>query len=275
MRGFHAGFLTGLTLLLGACTVSPDPGPEARAAAEQLAADINARSAYYSASPNQTEPDIRLFARVFERVRSDYVRAVDQEILLAAAATAIEDAGPRPGETGGNWLVERAIKGMLESLDPYSTYLPENEYAAMKESMRGRFGGLGIQIAAPENGGGILVVTPLEGTPAERAGLRPGDLITHVDGNSVMEKTLREVVTELRGSVGSRVVLTIERESASTFDMPLIRDVIHMDVVKWRLEGEFGYLRIASFTENAIREIADFSSDSVEASDLCEGKILS
>jgi carboxyl-terminal processing protease len=255
MRGFHAGVLTGLTLLLGACTVSPDPGPEARAAAEQLAADINARSAYYSASPNQTEPDIRLFARVFERVRSDYVRAVDQEILLAAAATAIEDAGPGPGETGGNWLVERAIKGMLESLDPYSTYLPENEYTAMKESMRGRFGGLGIQIAAPENGGGILVVTPLEGTPAERAGLRPGDLITHVDGNSVMEKTLREVVTELRGSVGSRVVLTIERELASTFDVPLIRDVIHMDVVKWRLEGEFGYLRIASFTENAAEEV--------------------
>jgi carboxyl-terminal processing protease len=255
MRGLHAAFLTGLTLLLGACTASPAPGPEARAAAEQLAADINTRSAYYSASPDQTEPDIRLFARVFERVRSDYVRSVDQDILLAAAATAIEDADPRPGEIGGNWLVERAIKGMLESLDPYSTYLPEDEYSAMKESMRGRFGGLGIQIAAPESGGGVLVVTPLEGTPAERAGLRPGDLITHVDGNSVMEKTLREVVAELRGAVGSRIVLTIERESASTFEVPLIRDVIRMDVVKWRLEGEFGYLRIASFTENAAEEV--------------------
>ncbi len=257
MRGLRAGFLTGLILLLGACTVSPDPGPEARAAAEQLSADINARSAYYSASPEQTEPDIKLFARVFERVRSDYVRSVDQDILLAAAATAIEDADPKPGDSNRNWLVERAMKGMLESLDPYSTYLPENEYSAMKESMHGRFGGLGIQIAAPEKGGGVVVVTPLEGTPADRAGLRPGDIITHVDGKNILEKTLREVVNELRGAVGTRVVLTIERESTSAFDVPLVRDVIRMDVVNWRLEGEFGYLRIASFTENTAEEVED------------------
>ena len=241
MRGLHAGILTGLVLVLGACTISPDPGPEARAAAEQLAADINARSSYYSAAPDQAEPDIKLFARVFERVRSDYVRDVEQNILLAAAATAIEDASPLPGDHSGNWLVERAIKGMLESLDPYSTFLPEDEYAAMKESMRGRFGGLGIQITTPEKGGGVVVVAPLEGTPADRAGLRTGDLITHIDGNNIMDKTLREVVTELRGAVGSRVVLTIERDSGSAFDVPLTRDVISMDVVKWRLEGEFGY----------------------------------
>lgn len=255
MRVLHAGFLTGLAFLVGACAVSPDPGPEARAAAEVLAADINARSAYYSASPDQTEPDIKLFARVFERVRSDYVRSVDQDILLAAAATAIEAADPRPGEFGGNWLVERAVKGMLESLDPYSTYLPEDEYTAMKESMRGRFGGLGIQIAAPKKGGGVLVVTPLEGTPAERAGLRSGDLITHVDSTNIMEKSLREVVADLRGPVGTRVVLTVQRGSARAFDVPLVRDVIRMDVVKWRLEGEFGYLRIASFTENTAEDV--------------------
>jgi len=255
MRGLHAGILTGLVLVLGACTISPDPGPEARAAAEQLAADINARSSYYSAAPDQAEPDIKLFARVFERVRSDYVRDVEQNILLAAAATAIEDASPLPGDRSDNWLVERAIKGMLESLDPYSTFLPEDEYAAMKESMRGRFGGLGIQITAPEKGGGVLVVAPLEGTPAERAGLRTGDLITHVDGNNIMDKSLREVVAELRGAVGSRVVLTIERDSGSAIDVPLTRDVIRMDVVKWRLEGEFGYLRIASFTETAAEEV--------------------
>jgi carboxyl-terminal processing protease len=257
MRGLRAGILTGLILLLGACTVAPGPGPEARAAAERLAADINARGAFFSANPEQTEPDIRLFARVFERVQSDYVRPVDQNILLAAAATAIEDADPSPGETSRDWLVERAIKGMLESLDPYSTFLPEKEYDAMKESMRGRFGGLGIQIAAPEKGGGVVVVTPLEGTPAERAGLRSGDIITHVDGNNIMEKTLREVVSELRGPVGSRVVLTVERETASAFDVPLVRDVIHVDIVKWRLEEEFGYLRIASFTENTAEEVED------------------
>ena len=150
MRGLRAGFLTGLSLLLVACTASPDPGPEARAAAEQLAADINARSAYYGAGPDQAQPDIKLFARVFERVRSDYVRPVDQDLLLAAAATAIEDADPAPGETGHNWLVERAIKGMLESLDPYSTYLASDEYASMKESMRGQFGGSAFRLPRPK-----------------------------------------------------------------------------------------------------------------------------
>lgn len=257
MRRLRAGFLTGLVLVLGACTLSPDPGPEARAAAEQLAADINARSVWYGADPNPAQPDVNLIARIFERIRSDYVRPVDQDLLLAAAAAAIEDADPAPGEIGRNWLVERAIKGMLESLDPYSTYLPQNEYTAMKESMRGRFGGLGIQIAVPEDGRGVVVVAPLDGTPADRAGLRAGDLITHVDGENIMAKSLRAVVGELRGPVGSSVVLTIERQSVSSFDVPLVREIIRMDVVQWRLEGDFGYLRIASFTENTAEEVED------------------
>ena len=257
MRGLRAGFLTGLILLLGACAQSPDAGPEARAAAEQLALDINIHSARYGVLPNQAQPDVKLFARVFERVRSDYVRPVGDDVLLAAAVTAIADADPAPGEIDGNWLAERAMKGMLESLDPYSTYLSEGEYSAMKESMRGRFGGLGIQISAPETGGGVGVVAPLDGTPADRAGLQPGDLITHVDGHSIMDKTLREVVSELRGPVGSSVVLRIDRKSARPFDVPLVRDTIRMDVVKWRLEGDFGYLRIASFTENTAEDVED------------------
>lgn len=257
MRKMRAVCLTALILALSACSINSDPGPEARAAAEQLVADISARSVDYGLEPIQTQPDVRLFARVLERVRSDYVHPVEQEVLLEAAATAIEKANPEPGANGHHWLVERAIKGMLESLDPYSTYLPENEYTAMKESMRGRFGGLGIQVAAPEKGGGVVVVAPLEGTPAERAGLRSGDIITHVDGRSILEKSLREVVAELRGPVGSRVVLTISRGEAEPFEVPLMRDVIRMDVVSWRLEGDFGYLRIASFTENTSEDVEE------------------
>ena len=255
MRLLRTALSYGLVLLLGACAFGPDPGPEAQAAAEQLAADINARSAYYSADPGSAQPDIKLFARVFERVRSDYVRPVDQELLLAAAATAIEDAEPETGDFDGNWLVERAIKGMLESLDPYSTFLPEDEYAAMKESMRGRFGGLGIQISSPEEGGGAVVVAPLDDTPASRAGLRAGDRITHIDGRDITENSLREIVNELRGPVGSGVVLTIVRQGVDVFDVPLVRDTIRVDVVKWRLEGDFGYLRIASFTENTAEDV--------------------
>lgn len=257
VRGLRAALLAGLVILLGACSMSPDPGPEAQAAAEQLVADISARSARYGPEVGQEQPDIRLFARVIERVRSDYVRPIDQQILLAAATTAIEEADPMPGKSGHDWLVEQAIKGMLESLDPYSTYLPQDEYAAMKESMRGRFGGLGIQISAPEEGGGVVVVSPLDGTPAKRAGLRSGDLITHVDGHSIMDKPLREIVAELRGPVGSSVVLTVRREAGEPFDVPLVRDVIRMDVVNWRLEGDFGYLRIASFTENTAEEVEE------------------
>jgi carboxyl-terminal processing protease len=257
MHFVRTAVFSGLSLLLGACALVPDPGPEAQAAAEQLAADIYSRSAYYSAAPSPGAPDIKLFARVFERVRSDYVRPIDQDLLIAAATTAIQDAEPDPGDFDNNWLVERAIKGMLESLDPYSTFLPQDEYAAMKESMRGRFGGLGIQITAPEEGGGAVVVAPLDDTPASRAGLKAGDRITHVDGRDITDDSLREIVAELRGSVGSRVVLTIVREGSSSFDVPLVRDIIRVDVVKWRLEGDFGYLRIASFTENTAEDVEE------------------
>lgn len=250
-----SGLLAGLALFLGACAVSPDPGPEAQAAAEQLAADIYARSNASAANLDAAQIDVRLFARVFERVRTDYVRPVDREVLLAAATTAIVDAEPASGKRDSNWLMERAIKGMLESLDPYSTFLPEDEYDAIKASMRGSFGGLGIQIAAPEQGGGAMVVTPLDGTPAARAGLKPGDRITHVDSFDIREIELREIVSRLRGPIGSPVVLTIVRQGASAFDVRIVRDDIHVDVVKWRLEGEFGYLRIASFTENTAEEV--------------------
>lgn len=258
MRASRAGWLTGLLILLSACEIAPAPGPESQAAAQQLVADISARAGYHDTDLAQTQPDVRLFARVLERVKNDYVRPVDENSLLSAATTAIEDAEPLPGEAGHDWLVSHAIKGMLESLDPYSTYLPRDEYTAMKESMRGQFGGIGIQIAAPEDGGGgVVVVAPLDGTPAKRAGIKGGDVITHVDGHSILDKPLRDVVADLRGPVGSHVVLTIKRSSRDSFELPLIRDTIRMDVVKWRLEGEFGYLRIASFTENTADEVED------------------
>lgn len=255
MRFFRVAVSSGLALFLGACALMPDPGPEAQAAAEQLAADIYARSAYYNEEAGPNQPDIRLLARVFERVRSDYVRPVDEDLLIAAASTAIQDAQPDSGRQDNNWLVERAIKGMLESLDPYSTFLPQDEYTAMKESMRGRFGGLGIQITAPESGGGAIVVAPLENTPASRAGLKAGDRITRIDGRDVTEDTLREIVGELRGIEGTSVALTIMREGSSPFEVSLVREMIRIDVVKWRLEGDFGYVRIASFTENTAEDV--------------------
>jgi len=261
MRRLQHSFSILVILTLGACTLVPDPGPEANAAAQQLAADIDRKHRQFSDGPDRVQPDIKLFARVFERVKTDYVRPVDEDVLLAAASHALDDAAPPVDTVASDWLVEHAIKGMLASLDPYSTYLPRDEYEAMQNSMRGQFGGLGIQITAPEDGDGILVVAPLEGTPADLAGLRAGDRITHVDGEPLDGVDLAKVVRRLRGPIGSNVILTVRRGERNVFDIPITRAVIHLDVVNWRLEGDFGYLRISGFSEHTAEEVEDAVRD--------------
>ncbi len=257
MKRLRYGLSILILFTLTACALAPAPGPEARAAADQLAADIDRKQRQYAGDAARTQPDVKLFARVFERVKSEYVRPVDEDMLLAAASHALDDAAPPAGTVSDSWFVEQAINGMLASLDPYSTYLPRDEYEAMQDSMRGEFGGLGIQITMPEDGAGILVVTPLSGTPAEKAGVMADDRITHVNGESLEGFSLREVVRKLRGPVGSRVVLTIRRGESQVFDLPLSRSVIHLDMVKWRLEGDFGYLHIAGFSEDAADQLEE------------------
>ena len=255
MKRLQYGISVFVLLALSACALAPDPGPEARAAADQLAADIDRKQRQYAGGADRAQPDVRLFARVFERVKAEYVRPVDEDILLAAASLALNDATPPSNAAGDDWLVEQAINGMLASLDPYSTYLARDEYEAMQDSMRGRFGGLGIQITLPDDGAGVMVVTPLEGTPAARAGLLARDRITHVDGVSLAGYSLGQVVRKLRGPVGSRVVLTIRRGEDHVFDLMIARSVINLDIVKWRLEGDFGYLHVLGFSEDTSEEI--------------------
>lgn len=244
-----------VALSLAACTAAPDAGPEAQAAAEQLVQDIRSRHILEADGPERAQPDVRMFARVFERVREDYVRPVDEGVLLAAATNALLDVDTPSGEQGGDRLVEAAIKGMVSSLDPYSAFLPRDEYGAMQDSLRGQFGGLGIQIAKPASGPGIEVVAPLTGTPAEEAGLQPGDLITHVDRVPLYDVTLSDVVGLLRGPIGSNVALTVRRGDKPAFELMLTRDVIKINVVDWRREGDFGYLRISSFTEDTAEQV--------------------
>ncbi len=257
MTRLRYGLSLLILLTLSACTLGPTPGPEARAAADQLAADIDRKQRQYSGETDRSQPDVKLFARVFERVKSEYVRPVDEDMLLAAASHALDDAPPPSSVVGDSWFVEQAINGMLASLDPYSIYLPRDEYEAMQDSMRGEFGGLGIQITMPEDGDGVLVVVPLAGTPAEKAGLLANDRITHVDGVSLEGYSLRQVVRRLRGPVGSRVVLTIRRGEDQVLDVPLSRSVIHLEMVKWRLEGDFGYLHLAGFSEDAADQMEE------------------
>jgi carboxyl-terminal processing protease len=167
---------------------------------------------------------LNLFGDVFERLRADYVEEpTDQE------------------------LIEAAITGMLTSLDPHSSYLNEKSYREMRVQTRGEFGGLGIEVTM-ENGL-VKVVSPIDDTPAFRAGIEPGDLISHLDGDAVMGITLAEAVEKMRGRIGTDIGLTIRREGRAPFDVTVTRAIIKIRSVRSRLEGEVGYLRITSFSE--------------------------
>src|SRR6185503_15919683 len=145
-------------------------------------------------------------------------------------------------------LVEGAINGMLTSLDPHSNYLNSKNFNDMKVQTRGEFGGLGIEVSM-ENGL-VKVVSPIDDTPAANAGLKPGDLVTHLDGNPVQGLTLPEAVEKMRGPVASDITLTIRREGREPFDVKLTRAIIKIRSVRSHLEGKnIGYIRITSFNE--------------------------
>src|SRR6516165_5365642 len=180
-----------------------------------------------AATSNSTETykQLNLFGEVFERVRAEYVDDVSDDSL-----------------------VESAINGMLTSLDPHSNYLNTKNFNDMKVQTRGEFGGLGIEVSM-ENGL-VKVVSPIDDTPAARAGLKPGDLITHLDGDPVQGMTLPEAVEKMRGPVNSEIKLTIRREGKDPFDVKLIRATIKIQSVRSHLEGDnIAYIRITTFNE--------------------------
>ena len=167
---------------------------------------------------------LNLLGDVFERVRADYVEEpTDQD------------------------LIESAITGMLVALDPHSSYLNAKSFREMQVQTRGEFGGLGIEVTM-ENGL-VKVVSPIDDTPAFRAGVEPGDLITHLDGDPVIGLALSEAVEKMRGPVGSDLKITIRREGREPFDVTITRAIIKITSVRSRREGEIGYLRITSFNE--------------------------
>jgi len=180
-----------------------------------------------AANPNSAETykQLNLFGEVFERVRAEYV-----------------------DDTSDNSLVESAINGMLTSLDPHSNYLNTKNFNDMKVQTRGEFGGLGIEVSM-ENGL-VKVVSPIDDTPAARAGLKPGDLITHLDGEPVQGMSLPEAVEKMRGPVSSEIKLTIRREGRDPFDVKLTRATIKIQSVRSHIEGDnIGYIRVTTFNE--------------------------
>jgi carboxyl-terminal processing protease len=175
--------------------------------------------------PKSLYEQLDLFGDIFERIRSQYVEPVDEKKL-----------------------VEAAINGMLTSLDPHSSYMPPDDYDAMRVQTRGEFGGLGIEVTQEE--GFVKVVSPMDGTPAAKAGIQAGDYITHVDGESVLGLTLDQAVDKMRGPVGSEILLTVVRKGKDEpFDVSIIRDTIKLTAVKGRLEGHTVVLRVTTFND--------------------------
>ncbi|MEI9996357.1 MAG: S41 family peptidase [Rhizomicrobium sp.] len=173
---------------------------------------------------------LNLFGDAFERVRANYVRPVDE-----------------------NELIDAAIQGMVSSLDPHSSYMDAKAFADMQIQTKGSFGGIGIEVTM-ENGL-VKVISPIDNTPAAKAGIKAGDYIAAINGGSVQGLNLNDAIDKMRGAVGTKITLTILRTGDKTapkkpFDVTLMRAVVAVDEVRWHREGDVGYIRMPGFNEN-------------------------
>jgi carboxyl-terminal processing protease len=185
-----------------------------------------ARSSSASGGDPELYREVALFGEVLERVRSDYVEKPDD-----------------------SKLIEGAINGMLTALDPHSSYLNPKNFRDMQVQTRGEFGGLGIEVTMDK--GLLKVVSPIEDTPAAKAGIMSDDVITALDKEEIQNFTLQQAVEKMRGPVNSPITLTIVRKGVEDpFDVKITRDVIHINPVKYNAEGDdVGFIRITSFNE--------------------------
>ena len=203
----------------------------------QFAAPVLAQS---SSERSSVYEQLDLFGDIFERIRSQYVDEVDEAELI-----------------------EAAINGMLTSLDPHSSYMSPKAAADMRVQTRGEFGGLGIEVTQQD--GFVKVVSPIDGTPADAAGIEAGDFITHVDGETVLGLTLNQAVEMMRGPVGSEIIITVVREGEDEpFDVSIIRDTIKLTAVRSRVEGSSVVLRITTFNDQTYPNLSDGIAKQVE-----------
>ncbi len=209
--------LVSVIAVLGTAPIWAKSAPSAPAPATQAAPDKDA---------TDTFKQLSLFSDVLERVRADYVDPVTDEKLI-----------------------ETALNGMLSSLDPHSGYLNKKSFQDMQTQTKGEFGGLGIEVTMENNI--VKVISPIDDTPAAKAGIQAGDLITHIDTKPVTELTLAEAVDKMRGTPGTKITLTIRRGSLNSqpFDVTLTRAVIHVQSVRWEQKGHIAYIRLTAFNE--------------------------
>ncbi|MCA0304594.1 MAG: S41 family peptidase [Proteobacteria bacterium] len=186
-----------------------------------------------NADKSELYQQLNLFGDVLERVRRDYVEPVEEKTLI-----------------------ENAINGMLSALDPHSSYMNAKTYKDMQVQTKGEFGGLGIEVTM--DNGVVKVVSPIDDTPAAKAGLQAGDLIFALDGEPVQGLTLQEAVEKMRGKVGTPIKISVRRAGKDPFDVSLTREIIKVKSVRYRLEaGDIGYVRVTSFTEQTTPGVLD------------------
>ena len=172
----------------------------------------------------ETYKQLNLFGDVFQRVQEQYVEEVTDKKLI-----------------------ESAISGMLQSLDPHSSYLSSESYKDMQVKTKGKFGGLGIEITMED--GVVKVVSPIDDTPAAKAGMKSGDLIIGVDGESIRGLTINESVSKLRGPIGTKVIITVIRDKKDPYEIEIKRDVIKITSVKHNIIKNIGYVRLTTFSD--------------------------
>jgi len=195
--------------------------------------------------------ELRYFTQVFDQIRQAYVEEIDDQALL-----------------------EMAISGLLNGLDPHSLYMNEKAFGELQESTSGEFGGLGIEVGM--EGSFIKVISPIDDTPAYRAGIQAGDLIIKLDDQLVQGMTLTEAIELMRGPKGSKLTLTIVRQNTEgPFEVEITRDIIQVMSVRHRtLEPGFGYVRIAQFQENTGADFREALAELQKESETLKGLVL-
>ena len=244
------------TLLIGyVCSaIAADPAPPTPPATPDTVppvAPTNAKPAEAKVDPVPLD-DIRVFVEVFHKIKSDYVQIVTDKQLL-----------------------EDAIKGMLAGLDPHSSYLDAEAYDELQEGTTGEFGGLGIEVGT--DAGLIKVISPIDDTPASRAGILAGDTIIRIDGSPVRGMALADAIKKMRGAIGSKIDLTIIREGAAKpLELSLARDSIKIESVRSRiLEPGYGYLRVSAFQGHTGEDLVrDLDKLKKEAGGALKGLVL-
>ncbi|HEY4202480.1 MAG TPA: S41 family peptidase [Devosiaceae bacterium] len=192
-----------------------------------VTAGADAAEAAQTRDPSEVYSDLNLFGEVFDRIRAEYVDVPDEKKLIRAA-----------------------INGMLTSLDPHSSYLDPKGYSDMQEDTSGQFGGLGIEVTMED--GVLKVVSPIDDTPAAKAGVLPNDFIVKIDGQDITGMALDDAVAKMRGAVGTKIKITVMRKgSDAPIDFDLTRDIIAEQAVRMTMEGDVAVLRLSRFSEQA------------------------